>query len=76
MKQGKWGEEGPYGSRDPRKTLGVIGIGNIGMIVAEKALALGMRVIVHDLYVPPEIARKKGIIAGRPRHPPSRPAIS
>ena len=62
MKQGKWEKKLLMGIEVYDKTLGVIGIGNIGMIVAKKALALGMRVIAHDLYVPPEIARKKGIM--------------
>ncbi|MGD0236832.1 MAG: phosphoglycerate dehydrogenase [Syntrophorhabdales bacterium] len=62
MKQGKWEKKALMGVEVQEKTLGVIGIGNIGMIVAEKALALGMRVIAHDLYVSPEITMKKGII--------------
>ncbi|NKB81454.1 MAG: DUF3410 domain-containing protein [Nitrospirales bacterium] len=38
------------------KTLGVIGVGNIGSLVAKKASALGMDVILHD----PPLARKTG----------------
>jgi (S)-sulfolactate dehydrogenase len=34
------------------KMLGVIGLGNIGRLVARKAAALGMRVIAHDPHVP------------------------
>jgi (S)-sulfolactate dehydrogenase len=34
------------------KTLGLIGLGNIGRLVARKARALGMRVIAHDPHVP------------------------
>src|SRR5262249_50863424 len=34
------------------KTLGVIGLGRIGKIVAERALGLRMRVIAHDPYLP------------------------
>ena len=33
------------------KTLGIVGIGNIGAIVAEKALALGMRVVAYDIFI-------------------------
>ena len=62
MKQGKWEKKALMGVEIQEKTLGVVGIGNVGMIVAKKALALGMRVIAHDLYVSPEIARKKGIM--------------
>lgn len=35
------------------KTLGLIGFGSIGRLTARKAAALGMRVIGHDLQVPP-----------------------
>ena len=62
MKQGKWEKKLLMGIEVYDKTLGVIGIGNVGMIVAEKALALGMRVMAHDLYVTPKIAGKKGIM--------------
>lgn len=37
------------------KTLGLIGLGNIGQEVATRALALGMHVIAYDPYAPGEI---------------------
>ncbi|HVN22510.1 MAG TPA: phosphoglycerate dehydrogenase [Syntrophorhabdales bacterium] len=61
MKQGKWEKKLLMGIEVYNKTLGVIGIGNIGMIVAEKAVALGMRVIAYDLFVTKEVAEAKGI---------------
>ncbi len=61
MKQGKWEKKLLMGVELYEKTLGVIGIGNIGMIVAEKGLALGMKVMAYDLFVPREVAEKKGI---------------
>lgn len=61
MKQGKWEKKALMGIELYEKTLGVIGIGNIGALVAEKALALGMRVIAYDLYVSKEFAESKGI---------------
>lgn len=61
MKQGKWEKKLFMGIEIFEKTLGVIGIGNIGSLVAEKALALGMRVIAYDLYVSKEFAESKGI---------------
>ncbi len=61
MKQGKWEKKLLMGVEVYEKILGVIGIGNIGMIVAEKGAALGMKVIAYDLYVPREVAEKKGI---------------
>jgi (S)-sulfolactate dehydrogenase len=36
------------------KTLGLIGLGSIGQLTARKGAALGMRVIAHDPYLPPE----------------------
>jgi D-3-phosphoglycerate dehydrogenase len=61
MKQGKWEKKLLMGVEVYDKTLGVVGIGNIGMIVAEKAIALGMRVLAYDLFVPREIAEARGI---------------
>jgi D-3-phosphoglycerate dehydrogenase / 2-oxoglutarate reductase len=61
MKQGKWEKKLFMGTEVYGKTLGVIGIGNIGILVAEKALALGMRVIAYDLYVSKDFAASKGI---------------
>lgn len=61
MKQGKWEKKALMGVEIFEKTIGVIGIGNIGLLVAEKALALGMRVLAYDLYVSKEFAESKGI---------------
>lgn len=61
MKQGKWEKKAGMGTEIYEKTLGVIGIGNIGSLVAERALALGMTVIAYDLYVSKEFAESKGI---------------
>jgi D-3-phosphoglycerate dehydrogenase len=61
MKEGKWEKKALMGIELYEKTLGIIGIGNIGSLVAEKALALGMRVIAFDLFVSKEFAASKGI---------------
>ena len=61
MKEGKWEKKLLMGVEVYEKTLGVIGIGNIGMIVAEKAVALGMKVIAYDLFVSRDLAAGKGI---------------
>ncbi len=61
MKEGKWEKKALMGIELYEKTLGIIGIGNIGSLVAEKALALGMRVIAYDAYVSKEFAESKGI---------------
>jgi D-3-phosphoglycerate dehydrogenase len=43
------------------KTLGVIGLGRVGAMVAQRALAFGMRIIAYDPYVSKERARTLGI---------------
>jgi D-3-phosphoglycerate dehydrogenase len=60
-KSGKW-ERGKFmGIELFGKTLGIIGIGNIGSLVAERALGLKMNVIAYDPYIPKGIAGQKGI---------------
>jgi D-3-phosphoglycerate dehydrogenase len=43
------------------KTLGLIGCGNIGALVAERALGLKMKVIAYDPFLTPERAVKLGV---------------
>jgi D-3-phosphoglycerate dehydrogenase len=43
------------------KTLGIIGVGNIGRRVAKTAAALGMRVIGYDKYVPADEVKNRGV---------------
>ena len=51
------------------KTLGIIGVGNVGRRVAKTAAALGMRVIAYDKYVPADEQRNRGVepVADLPR---------
>ena len=58
LKAGRWEREKFTGSEIANKVLGVIGLGNIGAIVAERALGLKMRVIAYDPFVSPETAAK------------------
>lgn len=51
MKAEKWDKKSFTGDEIGGKTLGIIGYGNIGHAVAERAIALGMRVIAYDPYV-------------------------
>jgi len=51
MKAEKWEKKNFEGDELGGKTLGLIGIGNIGKEVAKRAAALGMRVIAYDPYV-------------------------
>ncbi len=53
---GKWEKKRFMGVELTGKTLGLVGCGNIGSIVAERALGLKMRVIAYDPYLSPERA--------------------
>jgi len=57
----KWEKKRFMGMEVFGKTLGVIGIGNIGGIVADRGLGLKMKVIAYDPFVSPEVAAQKGI---------------
>ena len=58
---GKWEKSRFMGVELAGKTLGVIGCGNIGAIVAQRGLALKMRVIAYDPFLSPERARDLGL---------------
>ena len=58
---GKWEKSKFMGIELTNKTLGVIGAGNIGGIVCERALGLKMKVIAYDPYLGEEKAAKMGI---------------
>lgn len=51
LRQGKWDRDSFKGYEATGKTLGVLGLGNIGRIVCEKALGLGMNVIGFDPFI-------------------------
>jgi D-3-phosphoglycerate dehydrogenase / 2-oxoglutarate reductase len=57
----KWEKKRFMGVEVFDKTLGVVGIGNIGGIVAERGVGLKMKVIAYDPFVAPEVAAQKGI---------------
>src|SRR5262245_2711132 len=58
---GKWEKNRFMGVEITNKTLGVIGCGNIGSIVADRAQGLCMRVIAFDPFLSPERARDLGV---------------
>ena len=58
---GKWEKNRFMGVEITAKTLGVIGCGNIGSIVADRAVGLKMRVIAFDPFLSPERARDLGV---------------
>ena len=61
MKDGKWEKKDLKGHEIYQKTLGLVGIGNIGSLVAERAMGLKMNVIGFDPYQSPESIDKMGI---------------
>src|SRR6266480_7231028 len=58
---GKWEKNRFLGVEITGKTLGVIGAGNIGSIVVDRALGLRMRVIAYDPFLSPERAVDIGV---------------
>jgi D-3-phosphoglycerate dehydrogenase len=58
---GKWEKNKFLGVEISGKTLGVIGCGNIGSIVADRALGMKMRVVAYDPYLSDERARDLGV---------------
>ena len=58
---GKWEKNKFMGVEIFAKTLGVIGCGNIGSIVADRAIGLKMKVIAYDPFLSPERARDLGV---------------
>ncbi len=61
LKMGKWTREKFMGVELCNKTLGIIGLGKVGRIVAERALGFRMKVIAHDPFVPTESAARLGV---------------
>ena len=58
---GKWEKNRFMGVEVTSKTLGLIGAGNIGSIVADRALGLRMKVVAYDPFLTPERALETGI---------------
>lgn len=61
MKAGKWEKKSFMGRELTGKTLGIVGIGRIGSIVADRAQGLKMKVIAFDPHMPKELVDKLGI---------------
>ncbi len=58
LKEGRWEKKKLKGQEVFNKTLGLIGAGHIGRIVADRAKGLKMKVIVYDPYIKPEAIEK------------------
>jgi len=55
---GKWEKKSLQGTELKGKTLGIVGLGRVGIEVARRATAFGMKVIAHDPYVAPSLAQQ------------------
>src|SRR5213595_3011628 len=58
---GKWEKNRFMGVEITGKTLGVIGAGNIGSIVVDRAIGLKMKVVAYDPFLSPERAAELGV---------------
>ena len=58
---GRWNRSQWAGVELADKTLGIIGLGRIGRMVAKRAAAFGMRCIAHDPFVAEESALRAGV---------------
>ncbi len=61
MRAGLWEKKKFVGTELYGKTLGITGFGRIGRLVAERARAFGMTIVVYDPYVTPEKAKELGV---------------
>ncbi len=59
--RGEWERARFTGQELYRKTLGIIGFGRIGRLVAERAKAFGMSVIAYDPYISEEVGLERGV---------------
>jgi D-3-phosphoglycerate dehydrogenase len=58
---GKWEKKSLQGTELRGKTLGIVGLGRIGMEVARRARAFEMKIVAHDPFVSASVAREQGI---------------
>jgi D-3-phosphoglycerate dehydrogenase len=58
---GKWERSKWEGVELHGKTLGVVGLGRVGALVAQRALAFGMRLVAYDPFVSADRARHMGV---------------
>lgn len=58
---GKWDKKSLQGQELRGKTLGIVGLGRIGLEVARRAKAFGMNLLGYDPFVAPVIARENSV---------------
>lgn len=61
LTEGRWERSRWTGVELSDKTLGIVGLGRIGKLVAQRASAFGMRLVAHDPFVSPDRARQMGV---------------
>jgi len=61
MHAGKWEKKSLQGTELRGKTLGIVGLGKIGLEVAKRARIFGMDIVAHDPFVSSAIAKDGGI---------------
>ncbi len=61
MKAGLWEKTKFMGNEYCNKTLGIIGLGRVGAIVADRAIGLKMNVIAYDPFISPDVAAQMGV---------------
>jgi D-3-phosphoglycerate dehydrogenase len=61
MKEGKWEKKNIMGMEMAGKTLGIVGLGKIGRVVAERMQAFGMKILGHDPFLTNEAANELGV---------------
>ncbi|WP_263368039.1 phosphoglycerate dehydrogenase [Edaphobacter bradus] len=61
MHQGKWEKKSLQGQELRGKTLGIVGLGRIGLEVARRARSFGMELIGYDPFIAPVIARENDV---------------
>src|SRR5688500_4248694 len=61
LKAGNWRRSKWEGAELHGKTLGIVGLGRVGGLVAQRALAFGMHLIAYDPYVSADRARQMGV---------------
>jgi D-3-phosphoglycerate dehydrogenase / 2-oxoglutarate reductase len=61
LSEGRWERARWEGVELAGKTLGLVGLGRVGTLVAQRAIAFGMRVIAFDPYVSSERAKELGV---------------
>src|SRR6202051_441377 len=61
MHAGKWEKKSLQGTELRAKTLGIVGLGRVGIEVARRARAFGMTLVAHDPFVSAGVAKEQGI---------------